>query len=143
MLRTRDREADDLRRQAETAASEASAARRREEAMATQLLSLDIFKLDLIARELKEVESGLSAMGKAAAAAGAGTGRLVEPGAGSAASTADLVPHLRAEMASLRDQVHSAPPPRPGPLCPHLTCRLKAWNLSATALYPPPPELTP
>ena len=30
--------------------------RRREEAMAKQLLSLDIFKLDVIAREMKQVK---------------------------------------------------------------------------------------
>ena len=55
-LKERDREAAAGRAAMEQVRKELEAAREREQTMARQLLSLDIFKLDIIARELKEVE---------------------------------------------------------------------------------------
>jgi chromosome segregation ATPase len=55
-LKEREREAAAGRAAMEQVSNELAAAREREQTMARQLLSLDIFKLDIIARELKEVE---------------------------------------------------------------------------------------
>jgi hypothetical protein len=55
-LKEREREVAAGRAAVEQVRKELEAAREREQTMARQLLSLDIFKLDIIARELKEVE---------------------------------------------------------------------------------------
>ena len=64
-LSERERELESAQSQIQDVTHAMDAAREREQTMAKQLLSLDIFKLDIISRELKEAEDILSFASKA------------------------------------------------------------------------------